>query len=84
MCNRILYGLSGSYKTDFNLNSIIATLSHYFFPVKKKNSPANVIKVLATILNLVSFSLFDRFESDKLEKMNIWLLSGWLLSMNIA
>ena len=26
---------------------------------------ANVIKVLAAILNLVSFSLFDRCESDK-------------------
>ena len=42
------------------------------------------IRTMATILNLVSFSLFDRFESDKPEKINIWLLSGWLLSMNIA
>ena len=33
----------------------------------RKNSPANVNKVLAAILNLVSFSLFDRRDSDKPE-----------------
>ena len=55
-------------KTDFKLNNIIAT--------SLKNSPANVIKVSAAILNLVSFSLFDRRDSDKPEKINIPLLSG--------
>ena len=41
-----------------------------------KNSPANAIKISAAILNLVSFSLFDRCDSDKPEKINILLLSG--------
>ena len=40
-----------------------------------KNSPANAIKILAAILNLVSFSLLDRWDSDKLEKINILLFS---------
>ena len=57
---------SRGYKTDFNLNNIATTL---------KNSPANVIKVSAAIVNLVSFSLFDR-HSDKPEKINTPLLSG--------
>ena len=40
-----------------------------------KESPATTIKVSATILNLVSFSLFDQCDSDKPEKINISLLS---------
>ena len=35
------------------------------------NSLANVIKISAAILNLVSFSLFDRRDSDKPEMINI-------------
>ena len=47
-----------------------------------KNSPVNVIKVSAAILNLVSFSLFDRRDSDKPEKINILFLSGcWLWTL---
>ena len=44
---RFIAVASGGYKTDFNLNNIIATLSFYFI-VKKW--PATVIKVLAAIL----------------------------------
>ena len=44
-----------------------------------KNSPANVFKVSAAILNLVSFSLFDEHDSDKPEKINIALLYGGYL-----
>ena len=57
---RFIAVASGGYKNDFNLN-MIATSE------KKKNSPANVNKVSAAILNLVSFSLFDRRDSDKPE-----------------
>ena len=35
-----------------------------------KNSLANVIKISAAILNLVSFSLFDRRDSDKPEMIH--------------
>ena len=62
-------------KIDFNLNNIIATLRLSIS--SKKNLPANVIKVSAAILNLVSFSLlFDRRDSAKPEKINISLFSG--------
>ena len=47
-----------------------------------KNFPANAIKISAAILhtvNLLSFSLFDRCDSDKPEKINILLLSGCCL-----
>ena len=47
-----------------------------------KNSQANAIKISAAILqtvNLLSFSLFDRCDSDKPEKINILLLSGCCL-----
>ena len=44
-----------------------------------KNSPANAIKISAAILNLVRFSLFDRCDSDKPEKITILLLSGCCL-----
>ena len=47
-----------------------------------KNFPANAIKISAAILetvNLLSFSLFDRCDSDKPEKTNILLLSGCCL-----
>ena len=47
-----------------------------------KHSPANAIKISAAILqtvNLLSFSLFDRCDSDKPEKINILLLSGFCL-----
>ena len=47
-----------------------------------KNSPANAIKISAAILptvNFLSFSLFDRCESNKPEKINILLLSGCCL-----
>ena len=57
----------------FNLTNIIATVS---FISSVKNSPANGIKISAAILNFVSFSLFNRSDSDKLEKINIFLLSG--------
>ena len=53
---------SGGYKTDFNLNNIIATLCLLFSSVK--NSPANAIKILAVILNLVS----DKPDSDENRK----------------
>ena len=43
---------------SFNLNHIIATLSFYFDSAVK-NLPANVIKVSAAFLKLLSFSLFD-------------------------
>ena len=44
-----------------------------------KNSQANVIKISASILvNLVRFSLLDRRDSDKPEKINISLLSLFL------
>ena len=49
---------SDGYKTDINFNNIIATLSFYF-DSSVKNSPANVIKVLAAILKLVCFTPFD-------------------------
>jgi len=42
---------SGGYKTDYNFNNFIATLSFHFFG--KKKLPANVMKVWAAILNLV-------------------------------
>ena len=45
-----------------NLNNIIANVS---FVSSVKDSPANTIKVSAAILNVVSFSLFDRSDSDK-------------------
>ena len=44
-----------------------------------KNSPANVIKMSAVILNPVSFSLFDRCDSDRPKKINILLLFGCCL-----
>ena len=47
-----------------------------------KNSPANAIKISAAILqtvNLLSFSAFDRYDSDRPEKINILLLSGCCL-----
>ena len=47
-----------------------------------KDSPVNAIKISAAILqtvNLLSFSLFDRCDSDKPEKINILLLSGFCL-----
>ena len=55
------------------MNNIIVTLV--------KNSPANVIKVSAATLNL-SFSLFDRCDSDKPEKIN-YIASFWRLPLNI-
>ena len=64
--------VSGGYKTDFNLNNIIATLS---FISSVKNSPANAVKISAVILNLAS----DKPDSDKPEKINISLLSGCCL-----
>ena len=57
--------MSGGYKTDFNLNSIIATL--IFSSVK--NSQATVIEVSAAILNLVSFPLFDQCDCNKAGKI---------------
>ena len=54
---RFISGASGGYETDFNFDNIIATLSFYF-DSSVKNSPANVIKVLAAILKLVSFHRF--------------------------
>ena len=65
---------SGGYKTDFKLN-IIATLSFYFFG-KRLASKHHQLKVLAAIVNLVGFSLFDCRDSNKPEKINISLLSG--------
>ena len=47
-----------------------------------KHAPANAIKISAAILqtvNLLSFSPFDRCDSDKPEKINILLLSGCCL-----
>ena len=45
-----------------------------------KHSPANAIKISVAILNLVSFSLFDRCDSDKPEKkINMSLISGYCL-----
>ena len=49
-----------------------------------KDFPANVIKISAVILNHVSFSLFDRCDSDKPEKILEYLASFWLFLMNIA
>ena len=67
-----LAATSSGFQTDFNLN-IIATLPFYFF-IKK--SPGNVIKLLAAILNLVSFSLFDRWDCAKPKKISISLFLG--------
>ena len=48
---RFIAVASGGYKTDFNLNNNIATLSSVS---SVKNSPANAIKISAVILNLPS------------------------------
>ena len=40
-----------------------------------KNSPANTIKLSAAIFNLVSFSLIDRRDSDKPEKISRFFLA---------
>ena len=68
---------SGGWKSDFTLNNTIAILCLFFSLVK--DSPANTIKVSAAILKVVSFSLFDRCDSDKPVKINILLLSGCCL-----
>ena len=59
---RFIAVASDGYKTDFNLNNIIATLCLLFLSVK--NSPANAIKISAVILNLAS----DKPDSDKNRK----------------
>ena len=41
-----------------------------------QRSLANAIKISVAIFNLVSFSLFERRDSDKPEKINISLLFG--------
>ena len=68
---------SGGYKTDYNLNNIIATLG-----LLSLKSPANVSEVSAAILNLASVLLFDRRDCNQPEYINISLL--WPLPMNIA
>ena len=56
--------------------SLTCTVSFYFKSSVKKNSRANVIKVSAPILKLVSFSPFNRRDGNKPEKINILLVSG--------
>ena len=53
---RFIAVASGGYKTDFNLNNVIATLCLH--------SPANAIKISAVILNLAS----DKPDRDKNRK----------------
>ena len=71
---RFITVASDEFKTDFKLNNIYSDSVSSISSVK--NSPANTIKLSADIFNLVSFSLFDRRDSDKLAKINISLLSG--------
>ena len=72
-------GASGGYKTDFNFNNITVTLSFYFNS-SVKNSPANVIKVSAASLKLVSFSPFDRHDGNKPEKITFHSFRGMALA----
>ena len=60
---------SSGYKTGFNLNNILAPLSVYFFRKRFTSKCHHHFKPC-------SFSLFDRRNSDKLEKINVLLLSG--------
>ena len=76
---RFISGASGGYKTDFNFNNITATLSFYF-DSSVKNSPANVIKVSAASLKLVSFSPFDRHDGNKPEKITFHSFRGMALA----
>ena len=62
---------------SINLNNIVTTLFFYLFRNTCICMPANMS---ADILKLVSFSPFDRCDSNKLEKINISLLS----SMGVA
>ena len=74
---RFIAVTSGGYKTDFNLNNICSDSVSSISSVK--TSPANAIKISATIFNLVTFSLFNQCDSDKPEEINILLLSACCL-----